>query len=137
MIRRPPRSTRTDTLFPYTTLFRSIRLRTQFLKGNFLIYSYGTPHINNMPTNFISLTLSSFLNLYSGKTVFQQIISYYKSPIFFLGKTLLNRINLISITSVMQKINKKASFLTIDQTPNFLSYSLANFKEISKKDIAW
>src|SRR3546814_6196234 len=39
MIRRPPRSTRTDTLFPYTTLFRSIehrpgnriaRIRTQW-----------------------------------------------------------------------------------------------------------
>src|SRR3546814_18095300 len=27
MIRRPPRSTRTDTLFPYTTLFRSSRRR--------------------------------------------------------------------------------------------------------------
>src|SRR3546814_13938206 len=26
MIRRPPRSTRTDTLFPYTTLFRSTRV---------------------------------------------------------------------------------------------------------------
>src|SRR3546814_10273486 len=26
MIRRPPRSTRTDTLFPYTTLFRSARM---------------------------------------------------------------------------------------------------------------
>src|SRR3546814_8949965 len=26
MIRRPPRSTRTDTLFPYTTLFRSVDL---------------------------------------------------------------------------------------------------------------
>src|SRR3546814_3182690 len=26
MIRRPPRSTRTDTLFPYTTLFRSIEI---------------------------------------------------------------------------------------------------------------
>src|SRR3546814_13970486 len=26
MIRRPPRSTRTDTLFPYTTLFRSLEL---------------------------------------------------------------------------------------------------------------
>src|SRR3546814_3582915 len=25
MLRRPPRSTRTDTLFPYTTLFRSAR----------------------------------------------------------------------------------------------------------------
>src|SRR3546814_1610351 len=29
MIRRPPRSTRTDTLFPYTTLFRSMQ---QFLR---------------------------------------------------------------------------------------------------------
>src|SRR3546814_20573994 len=27
MIRRPPRSTRTDTLFPYTTLFRSKMIR--------------------------------------------------------------------------------------------------------------
>src|SRR3546814_4853032 len=29
MIRRPPRSTRTDTLFPYTTLFRSRHHRRQ------------------------------------------------------------------------------------------------------------
>src|SRR3546814_3897603 len=28
MIRRPPRSTRTDTLFPYTTLFRSVSNRS-------------------------------------------------------------------------------------------------------------
>src|SRR3546814_19775742 len=31
MIRRPPRSTRTDTLFPYTTLFRSIAHYRQHL----------------------------------------------------------------------------------------------------------
>src|SRR3546814_6997264 len=30
MIRRPPRSTRTDTLFPYTTLFRSSISRSSF-----------------------------------------------------------------------------------------------------------
>src|SRR3546814_19784758 len=29
MIRRPPRSTRTDTLFPYTTLFRSVQKAEQ------------------------------------------------------------------------------------------------------------
>src|SRR3546814_9289127 len=29
MIRRPPRSTRTDTLFPYTTLFRSLLAAAQ------------------------------------------------------------------------------------------------------------
>src|SRR3546814_338549 len=31
MIRRPPRSTRTDTLFPYTTLFRSVASTTVLL----------------------------------------------------------------------------------------------------------
>src|SRR3546814_17555384 len=31
MIRRPPRSTRTDTLFPYTTLFRSVGAEKQFV----------------------------------------------------------------------------------------------------------
>src|SRR3546814_13549421 len=30
MIRRPPRSTRTDTLFPYTTLFRSDQRNNKF-----------------------------------------------------------------------------------------------------------
>src|SRR3546814_2068637 len=35
MIRRPPRSTRTDTLFPYTTLFRSLVLA--LLSGVFLL----------------------------------------------------------------------------------------------------
>src|SRR3546814_2904208 len=33
MIRRPPRSTRTDTLFPYTTLFRSIERSEGFATG--------------------------------------------------------------------------------------------------------
>src|SRR3546814_3416020 len=33
MIRRPPRSTRTDTLFPYTTLFRSRRGETRRRRG--------------------------------------------------------------------------------------------------------
>src|SRR3546814_20010622 len=35
MIRRPPRSTRTDTLFPYTTLFRSsepFKVRDEFIR---------------------------------------------------------------------------------------------------------
>src|SRR3546814_7389475 len=37
MIRRPPRSTRTDTLFPYTTLFRSgIRTVADIVAASFL-----------------------------------------------------------------------------------------------------
>src|SRR3546814_5025471 len=34
MIRRPPRSTRTDTLFPYTTLFRSSRRAPMSVRPN-------------------------------------------------------------------------------------------------------
>src|SRR3546814_4461711 len=45
MIRRPPRSTRTDTLFPYTTLFRSVLLfqmaaETRRLAGTNIIWSF-------------------------------------------------------------------------------------------------
>src|SRR3546814_7876485 len=46
MIRLPPRSTRTDTLFPYTTLFRSLTARLT-MKGlsnphTLLIFTIGT-----------------------------------------------------------------------------------------------
>src|SRR3546814_5362602 len=55
MIRRPPRSTRTDTLFPYTTLFRSARksgaLKTLPLNGDDSIV---------LPRTVQLLTMSSF-----------------------------------------------------------------------------
>src|SRR3546814_8070190 len=35
MIRRPPRSTRTDTLFPYTTLVRSVTVATEIRNARF------------------------------------------------------------------------------------------------------
>src|SRR3546814_10578128 len=46
MIRRPPRSTRTDTLFPYTTLFRSLDEAFDFVRstsenGGLLVVRHG------------------------------------------------------------------------------------------------
>src|SRR3546814_15654971 len=37
MIRRPPRSTRTDTLFPYTTLFRSTLYASNGFAGTYAL----------------------------------------------------------------------------------------------------
>src|SRR3546814_10112549 len=41
MIRRPPRSTRTDTLFPYTTLFRSLSGQTNSSARRFPTSPWG------------------------------------------------------------------------------------------------
>src|SRR3546814_10011096 len=43
MIRRPPRSTRTDTLFPYTTLFRSMLPTTQPMPPHWPLPSRSDP----------------------------------------------------------------------------------------------
>src|SRR3546814_13472138 len=54
MIRRPPRSTRTDTLFPYTTLFRS----TPLLSWEVLKLSTATKRdrpMNRMVSAIVSL----------------------------------------------------------------------------------
>src|SRR3546814_19541659 len=49
MIRRPPRSTRTDTLFPYTTLFRSV-------KGKQGHIAY--PHLTRNPIHLLAPALA-------------------------------------------------------------------------------
>src|SRR3546814_19354655 len=54
MIRRPPRSTRTDTLFPYTTLFRSCleegysreRISSSLQESALFPYRHGDPERN-------------------------------------------------------------------------------------------
>src|SRR3546814_8363964 len=63
MIRRPPRSTRTDTLFPYTTLFRSKWLVGGFFEDYELnlaeqisqqgVAGTPSPYGGSFPTNFL------------------------------------------------------------------------------------
>src|SRR3546814_17910181 len=50
MIRRPPRSTRTDTLFPYTTLFRSKDVEIPLPPG------FGEPQPEGAPEAFSKTT---------------------------------------------------------------------------------
>src|SRR3546814_21112879 len=45
MIRRPPRSTRTDTLFPYTTLFRSVEIADLAEIGDALVEAAPDLHV--------------------------------------------------------------------------------------------
>src|SRR3546814_15187582 len=51
MIRRPPRSTRTDTLFPYTTLFRSADPEIRIFDGQYWIYPTYSDHYGTLDTS--------------------------------------------------------------------------------------
>src|SRR3546814_14543454 len=54
MIRRPPRSTRTDTLFPYTTLFRSCTVKSCTIHGFRIIVK---PFDNRNHTSFTLISV--------------------------------------------------------------------------------
>src|SRR3546814_6715569 len=63
MLRRPPRSTRTDTLFPYTTLFRSLAPNDSFSAPS------GQPSVPNGQSadeNQVSSTSVSRVSVASG-----------------------------------------------------------------------
>src|SRR3546814_1573000 len=60
MKRRPPRSTRTDTLFPYTTLFRSLSRRARRLVLE-TIHTAGAGHIGG-PLSVTDILVSLYFN---------------------------------------------------------------------------
>src|SRR3546814_17110020 len=64
MIRRPPRSTRTDTLFPYTTLFRSTWRRSY---DGSLVAAIATTLLWHTPMGADSMDVQS-LGTWIGKT---------------------------------------------------------------------
>src|SRR3546814_3086503 len=78
MIRRPPRSTRTDTLFPYTTLFRSIDYVGASLQGG----RFGIPLLQDIP--------------FVGPAVFQQ------HPVVYLSLLLRSEEHTSELQSLMR-----------------------------------
>src|SRR3546814_20187136 len=56
MIRRPPRSTRTDTLFPYTTLFRSVFARNNSDAVPFFALRHGLTRAIGKPRFLLDLS---------------------------------------------------------------------------------
>src|SRR3546814_6730386 len=60
MIRRPPRSTRTDTLFPYTTLFRSGVLEAQEPPRHCFVFAQDDASLSSLrPTSSRSIRQSA------------------------------------------------------------------------------
>src|SRR3546814_13949873 len=80
MIRRPPRSTRTDTLFPYTTLFRSAEVDRSYDRQARTPFNLtGTPAIS-VPMGFsesgLPMGLQVLGNSFGEAMVYQVAQSY-------------------------------------------------------------
>src|SRR3546814_1962852 len=75
MIRQPPRSTRTDTLFPYTTLFRSeVKTRRVPAKA-------GT-HLRSVPSCTDRRWTPAFAGEH-GKLNYRRSLRLYANPVIF------------------------------------------------------
>src|SRR3546814_13900587 len=60
MLRRPPRSTRTDTLFPYTTLFRS----ADAISRSFFVKPEGAVQLSSLAAMTVTVVSGSVLSEY-------------------------------------------------------------------------
>src|SRR3546814_2817254 len=90
MLRRPPRSTRTDTLFPYTTLFRSesgrggFRVRARFSTGKDRDGAWEDSGIEKLAGGTWQLVISEIpYGVAKGKLIeaIEQLIADKKLPI--------------------------------------------------------
>src|SRR3546814_14141316 len=71
MIRRPPRSTRTDTLFPYTTLFRSLPVLAVFFIVDIAYFG----------ANLIKVPDGGWVPLAIGLTIFTMLTTWSRGRI--------------------------------------------------------
>src|SRR3546814_10287848 len=107
MIRRPPRSTRTDTLFPYTTLFRSVFcVCTYPCDVNHRLFQFGVKLIFNDNSYVISFNVnnSAFARSEEHTSELQSLmrISY---AVFCLKKK--KKINTKQKTMILQQVMTK------------------------------
>src|SRR3546814_16101887 len=79
MIRRPPRSTRTDTLFPYTPRFRS----TQVIVGGTTTLNAGKAHIWGGELDFEAVPIRNF-NVSGGVSLQRGHYTDFKSGPFYV-----------------------------------------------------
>src|SRR3546814_559851 len=77
MIRRPPRSTRTDTLFPYTTLFRSFDFTPTFSGHAKVLYNQRESANQAAPEPFFLGTDAGVYNDYAERTLVISALNPY------------------------------------------------------------
>src|SRR3546814_20042935 len=129
MIRRPPRSTRTDTLFPYTTLFRS-----SFILGAIALKQTGTG-IGDVPGVYGTQSIFKPTDPYGGMMQSQNLreIASIRDPIYRSGADLFEINMEYAIPPTLTFTSQ--TVLNNDQSYSFQDYnrfnSIPSFKDTS------
>src|SRR3546814_881378 len=116
MIRRPPRTTRTDTLFPYTTLFRSDHVKFKEGVDETIQFQLGFPSgavascLSTYNMNFLD---RFFLNGQKGFAELQPATGY--GPI--KGRTNKGELNQAHATHQTVQMEEMAGIILEDKTP--------------------
>src|SRR3546814_2318952 len=111
MIRRPPRSTRTDTLFPYTTLFRSV-----------CPYSPGDPALLCDPVRLWALFPEHFGHFLADGQQFRRTVSFLPDTLLVRSEEHTSELqSLMRISYAVFCLKKK---IPTNSTANQLHYTL-------------
>src|SRR3546814_17451334 len=92
MIRRPPRSTRTDSLFPYTTLFRSLTVVGYSINDTVVIFD----RVREMRRRYKKISLGELLNRSTNTTLSRTLLTSFPTllalfALFFFGGGVIRR----------------------------------------------
>lgn len=115
----------------------NIRLRSQWQKGGYLYNCVGSPYKSNTPLNFLSLGSSFLMDVLSGKSAFQRLISNSRMPAFISGHNFLNRFKFKFLYYTLKKINRNSRFFCINSSPNLLSLPFLGIKHCKSSDLRW
>src|SRR3546814_17256077 len=124
MIRRPPRSTRTDTLFPYTTLFRSDRFLEAVRDVELAWLKHGA-RIRTPPQHRLIRVVpgENALSVSADETRRRQIAAYREQPVRIAHRQMCGRERLGRIARV-QPMQADRAFHLHDTAPSWCPASL-------------
>src|SRR3546814_10328530 len=107
MIRRPPRSTRTDTLFPYTTLFRSPQLLINGASG------IAVGMATNIPPHNLNEVVDGCIALIDNPAIeISELMTHIPAPDFPTAGLLLDAAGLVDAYNTGRgRIDRKSTRL--------------------------
>ncbi len=115
----------------------NIRIRAQYLKGNYSIVHFGAPYKANISTNFLGVSLNEIFNIFEGRSPLQNIISASKKPYFIIGDSITKRLDLNLIHTHFAQLNPNSKVLHLSSKINTNNAIYQNIRKFKMQDLVW